>query len=74
MRYLTFGFYTALGIAGWCTLSLSLGYYFGRNWQHLIAIFTEIGYYAIAAFVVVFLAAVGYLLYARRRKIKEEVR
>ena len=73
MRYTVFTAYTAVGIAVWCTLAVSLGYYFGQSWQTLLAIFTDIGHYIIIAIFAAVALGVGLFYYRRRRKIKEEV-
>lgn len=72
-RYTIFTAYTALGIAIWCTLSVSLGYYFGQSWQKLLAIFTQLGHYVIIAIIILFASLVVFFLYTRRKR-KEEVR
>jgi membrane protein DedA with SNARE-associated domain len=74
MRYTIFTAYTAIGIAVWCSLAVSLGYYFGQSWQTLLAIFTEIGHYIIIAILVAIAAGSLLFYYSRRRKIKGEVR
>ncbi|MDR3564655.1 MAG: DedA family protein [Negativicutes bacterium] len=74
MRYVIFTAYTALGIAVWCSLSVFLGYYFGQNWQNLLAIFTELGHYIILAIFGIILSCALFVVYHKRRKIKEEVR
>ena len=70
MRYSIFTLYTAFGVLIWCTLAVSLGYYFGQSWEELIDIFSEIGYFIIAA--IVALVFVGlYILYPRCKKANE---
>ncbi|HMM19646.1 MAG TPA: DedA family protein [Selenomonadales bacterium] len=70
MRYAVFTLYTALGILVWCTLAVSLGYYLGQNWEQLIDIFSETGYFIIAA-VTALMLAVLYFLHRRRKKTSE---
>ncbi|MDR3592165.1 MAG: DedA family protein [Negativicutes bacterium] len=67
MRYVVFGSYTAIGIAVWCTLAVSLGYYFGQSWQTLLAIFSELGHIIIIA---IFVVAAAVFLYLHRRRKK----
>jgi membrane protein DedA with SNARE-associated domain len=67
---------TAAGIAVWCALAVSLGYYFGQNWLLFVDIFSQLGAVVIAVIAVAAAAgAVAVLLYLRRRrKTKEEER
>lgn len=71
---LVFAANTACGIAVWCTLAVSLGYYFGRNWHLLVDIFSRIGTFIVAGVILAGAAGLALLLYLRRRKIKEEAR
>jgi membrane protein DedA with SNARE-associated domain len=65
MRYIVFTTYTAIGIAVWCSLAVSLGYYFGQSWETLLAIFSEIGHLIIIA---IFVAVAGVAAYLYRRR------
>lgn len=70
MRYSVFTLYTAFGVLIWCTLAVSLGYYFGQSWEDLIDIFSEIGYFIIAAIIALLVIGV-YIIYRRRNKKNE---
>lgn len=72
LHHFTFGLYTALGIAIWCTLSASLGFYLGKNWQLLLAIFANIGHYIIIVIFGLALFLVALFIYTRSRKINNE--
>ncbi|HWR44431.1 DedA family protein [Sporomusa sp.] len=70
MRLATFCLLTALGIAVWCTLAVSLGLFFGPHWQKLIDIFTELGYLVIALGGII-AVVIGIYWYSRRKRKKE---
>ncbi|WP_425059846.1 DedA family protein [Sporomusa carbonis] len=74
MRLSTFGVLTAIGIAVWCTLAVSLGLFFGPHWEKLIDIFTDLGYIVVAAigFAVVVVGIYWYL--SRKRKKRQLIR
>jgi membrane protein DedA with SNARE-associated domain len=76
LRAWVFALYTAAGIAVWCTLAVSLGYYFGQNWLLLVEIFSRLGTVVVAALAVGGAAvAIGAYIYIRKkRKRKEEAR
>jgi len=73
MRYIVFTIYTSLGIAIWCTLAASLGYYFGRNWELLVSFFSALGYYVVIAIVIAAFALV-FFYYSRKRKLQKSLR
>lgn len=76
LRAWVFALYTAIGIAVWCTLAVSVGYCFGQNWHRLVDIFARLGTYIVATLAAAaVLGAAGLLIYLRRqRKAREEVR
>ncbi len=75
LRAWIFVLYTAAGIAVWCTLAVSLGYYFGQNWLLFVEFFSRLGTVVVAALAVggVAVTAAAYI-YIRQRKRKEEAR
>ncbi|MDT8902644.1 DedA family protein [Anaeroselena agilis] len=76
LKPLVFALYTAVGIAVWCTLSVSLGYYFGQNWMLFVDFFARLGTFVAAAIAVLAVVGVGglFLYLRRRRKLKEQGR
>lgn len=74
MRTWVFVLNTAIGIAVWCTLAVSLGYYFGRNWHRLVDIFSRLGTYIVAVVILAGAAGLGFFLYMRHQKTKGDPR
>lgn len=76
LKPLVFVLNTAVGIVVWCTLSVSLGYYFGQNWMLFVDFFSRLGTFVVVAIVVAAVvgAVVLFLYLRRRRKTKEEGR
>ncbi|HWQ62192.1 MAG TPA: DedA family protein, partial [Negativicutes bacterium] len=63
----------AAGIAVWCTLAVSFGYYFGQNWHLFVDIFSRLGTFVVAALAVcAMLGVVAVYLYLRRQKKRKE--
>ena len=63
LRYVIFAAYTAIGIAIWCTLAASLGYFLGRNWRVLLSFFSALGYYVLIAIMVAIIALAFFLIF-----------
>ncbi len=76
LRAPVFAFYTAAGIAVWCSIAVACGYYLGQYWQVFVDILARLGVAVAAALAVVALLGAGVLfIYLRRcRKTKEEAR
>lgn len=69
LRVWVFALYTAAGIAVWCTLAVSFGYYFGQNWHLFVDIFSRLGTFVVVALAAVAtLGAGALLLYLRSQK------
>lgn len=72
MRPWIFAANTAVGIAVWCLLAVSFGYYFGQNWWLFVDLFSRLGKVVIAAVIAAAGAgAVALFLYLRRRRQQE---
>lgn len=65
VNFKAFLFYTFAGSLPWTALILYLGMLFGENWKKLL----EIGHEASIIVVIAIVAAVGFYIYRRRKKI-----